>query len=99
MTWSLAVRRVCQLAILCLLSAGWLEAQPSGGEPERPLVLGAGRGLAFDCGTIDGALLARFGAVKTLCPLALIGGAAFYTDQIRGDNLLVALNREGAMVA
>jgi hypothetical protein len=102
MTTCLSVRRVLssrsQLVVLCLLSVGWLPAQQSS-EPQRPPILGTGQGLAFDCGTIDAALLARLRAAKTLCPLALIGGAAFRTDSIVGDGLLVAFDKEGAMVA
>jgi hypothetical protein len=89
-----------RLVVLFLVSAGGLPAQQSIA-PQRPPILGTGAdpGLSYDCGTIDAALLTRSAATQTLCPLLLLGGAAFYTDQILGDNLLVALNKEGAMVA
>jgi hypothetical protein len=101
---NLAARRVLatgsRLVVLFLVSAGGLLAQQSIA-PQRPPILGKGAalGLSYDCGTIDAALLTRSAAAQTLCPLLLLGGAAFYTDQIRGDDLLVALNKEGAMVA
>ena len=34
-----------------------------------------------------------------VCPLAIVGGPAFATDQIWGDNLLAAFDRNGAMIA
>ena len=104
MTLNLPLRKLLgsrsRLVVLCLVSVGWLRAQQAMA-PKRPAILGTGTalGLSYDCGTIDAALLARSAAVQTVCPLFLLGGAAFYTDQIRGDDLLVALNRAGAMVA
>jgi hypothetical protein len=81
--------------VLGIVGSAWLGAQ------QRPPILGtsAAPGLSFDCGTIDAALLTPLKVTKTLCPLALIGGAAFNTDSIIGDGLLVALDTKGAVVA
>ena len=87
-----------QVIVLFVVSFGGLAAQTTG--PRLPPILGTGSGPgpSYDCGGIDAAVLTQSVAVQTQCPLALLGGAAFYTDQIRGDNLLVAFNKEGAMV-
>lgn len=67
---------------------------------QRPPILGPGTGVSmqYDCGSMDATLFPRLGIVKTLCPLA-VQGNVFYSDNIRGEELLVALNRDGAVVA
>lgn len=90
--------------VLFLSSVVWLPTQLSSAPERSPGFSTAGGTnpgpeLTWDCGTIDAALLTRLASVKTQCPLALIGGAAFETDSIKGDTLLAAFNKEDAMVA
>jgi hypothetical protein len=66
------------------------------GSTERPTILGSGTtGTSFDCGVFEAAVLAGTEVSRTVCPLAIVGGPAFATDQIRGDNLLAAFDRRG----
>ncbi len=53
----------------------------------------------YPCVSIDASILVPLKAIRVQCPLELVGGAAFCTDQIRGDDLVVAFNQEGAMIA
>ena len=92
--------RRAPIVCLMLCSAGWLSAQQVQA-PRLPPILNTGSkfGSSYDCDSIDASILARLAAAQTQCPLVIVGGANFYTDQIRGDSLVVAFDKDGAMVA
>ena len=87
-----------RIIVLILAGGGSLQAQQTIA-PKAPPILETPIGPAFPCVSIDASVLVPLKATRVQCPLELIGGAAFYTDQIRGDNLVVAFNQEGAMIA
>lgn len=87
-----------RIIVLILAGGGSLQAQQTIAPKATP-ILETPIGPAFPCVSIDASVLVPLKATRVQCPLELIGGAAFYTDQIRGDNLVVAFNQEGAMIA
>ncbi len=87
-----------RIIVFILAGGGWLQAQQTM-LLKRPPILETTIGPVYPCVGIDASILAPLQATQMQCPLELVGGAAFYTDQIRGDNLVVAFNQEGAMIA
>jgi hypothetical protein len=85
-------------AVLAMVGCGWLAAQQPA--PQRPSILSENPTIVipYDCGDLDVALLASLRVVRTVCPLALLGGASFQT--LNGtEESLVAFDTQNAVVA
>ena len=87
-----------KIIVFMLAGGGWLQAQQTIA-PKVPPILETTIGPVYPCVSIDPSILVPLKATQVQCPLELVGGGAFYTDQIHGDNLVVAFNQEGAMIA